>query len=68
MSDYVYYRKNAGDPDNAVLPPRSEREIRALIGASGRSVERALQTLKRGKPVRTPYATYTAEPVPQKTR
>lgn len=62
MTEYLFYRRNIGDPDNAVLQPRSEQAIRVLLGASRRNVDASIASLKRGKEIRTAYATYYARP------
>ena len=63
MSEYIFYRHNALSSES--MPPTrlKESEVRVYIAASNRNVERCMKTLKKGKSVRTPYATYTCKEV-----
>lgn len=67
MSDFIFYRKNLGSWPDDLPSAYSEEEVRPLIAASCGNVERAIKKLKRGYPVRTRFATYTAKTV-EKTR
>lgn len=58
---YVFLRYDRGGPDDPVPYRMDEARARLLIGASIRNVDKAIASLKRGKDVRTAYATYRAE-------
>lgn len=61
---YIFYRMDRGAPLVDAMPSRmDEKRARTLIGACIRNVDKAITSLKRGKPVQTRYATYTAEPI-----
>ena len=61
---YVFYRLDLGAP--LVDPMRTrldEKRCRLLLGSCLKDIDRAINTLKRGKEVRTRYAIYSAEPI-----
>lgn len=63
MTEYTFLRMNehAGRDDR---PSRlTEREARIYIGVGVKNVDRAIASLKRGKMVRTRFATFTAKEI-----
>lgn len=61
MSEWTFFRRNADDHPDVPESIYSEREVRQMIAASVRNIEKAIDDLKRGKVIRTKYGTYRAK-------